>query len=173
MRIIVISDTHIPKRGFHIPSPLIDAIREADLLIHAGDWQTIEVLRFLQKEIKVVGVAGNVDEPSLVKALGWKQLLECNGVNIGVVHGHGQGKTTEKRAYEAFKDEEVDIIIFGHSHIPVHNVLHGVTMFNPGSATDKRRQSQYSFGRITIEETVKLEHIFYDNKEGLEILSKP
>ncbi|UFU00431.1 metallophosphoesterase [Radiobacillus kanasensis] len=171
MKIIVVSDTHIPKRGSMIPDLLDQEEKKADLLIHAGDWQTTEVLRYFQKHIEVVGVAGNVDEPSLIDELGWRKLIHCNGVQIGVIHGHGKGKTTEKRAYEAFKDEAVDIIIFGHSHIPVKNVINGVTMFNPGSATDKRRQKQFSFGKIIIEEEVSIEHIFYESKKGPDIMS--
>ncbi|MFP3472622.1 metallophosphoesterase family protein, partial [Micrococcus sp. SIMBA_144] len=72
------------------------------------------------------------------------------------------GKTTEKRALEAFEGEDVDVIIFGHSHIPFSRFMKGILLFNPGSPTDKRKLPYYSHGVLTIEETWKIEHVFYD-----------
>nr|WP_280640285.1 metallophosphoesterase family protein [Priestia aryabhattai] len=75
-------------------------------------------------------------------------------------------KTTEKRVLGAFEHQEVDAIIFGHSHIPVHKQIGDMTLFNPGSVTDKRREKQFSFGVLYIQKnTLHFEHVFYDSKD--------
>lgn len=167
MKIVVVSDTHIPKKAKEFPSKLVSDLQSADLIIHAGDWQTIEVYNELCQFSKVVGVTGNVDSPELGKKLNAREIIELKDFSFGVVHGHGKGRTTEKRAKAAFLKGEVDCIIFGHSHIPLLKEEGGLILFNPGSATDKRRQKQYSYGVITIRSEPKFEHIFYDEKSRL------
>lgn len=119
MRVIVLSDTHIPKRAKELPSELVQELKQADLIIHAGDWQTIEVLDMLRPYGPIEGVYGNVDSEHIKQQFPDKKLLEIKGFKIGVVHGHGQKQTTEKRALAAFSEESLDLLIFGHSHIPV------------------------------------------------------
>ncbi|SEN59383.1 hypothetical protein SAMN05192533_115130 [Mesobacillus persicus] len=165
MKIVVVSDTHIPKRAKQFPQTLIHDLEYADLIIHAGDWQTLEVFHDLCQYGRVVGVTGNVDSPELGKRLNSREIVQAEGMRIGVVHGHGTGKTTEKRAMSAFVGDRVDCIIFGHSHIPVLKNNSGIVLFNPGSATDKRRQKQYSHGIITINPQVEFRHIFYSDKD--------
>lgn len=164
MRIGVIADTHMPKHAKALPEALKKGLEDVDLIIHAGDWQTLEIYESLKKLAPVDGVAGNVDGEEIVKALGRKKILSFHGFNIGVVHGHGKKKTTEKRALEAFEEDDVDIIIFGHSHIPLHKTIGDVQMFNPGSPTDKRRQPKFSYGIIEIDQSVTARHVYYDNK---------
>jgi uncharacterized protein len=167
MKIVVLSDTHIPKKAKGFPSRLVNDLQSADLIIHAGDWQTIEVYKKLCQFGKVVGVTGNVDSPELGKRLNNREIIEIEEFKIGIVHGHGTGKTTEKRARGAFVEGEVDCIIFGHSHIPLLKEEDGLVLFNPGSATDKRRQKQFSYGMLTIGSELTFEHIFYDDKSTL------
>ncbi|WP_404328946.1 metallophosphoesterase family protein [Mesobacillus maritimus] len=167
MKIVVVSDTHIPKKAKGFPSRLVRDLQSADLIIHAGDWQTVEVYNELCQFGKVVGVTGNVDSPELGKRLNAREIVEVEDFRFGVVHGHGIGKTTEKRAKAAFLEGEVDCIIFGHSHIPLLKLEDDLVLFNPGSATDKRRQKQYSYGMITLSSEPKFEHIFYDEKSTL------
>jgi uncharacterized protein len=167
MKIVVLSDTHIPKKAKGFPPKLVSDLQEADLIIHAGDWQTIEVYRELSQYGQLVGVSGNVDSPELGKLLNNREIIKIENFRIGVVHGHGSGKTTEKRARAAFLKGEVDCIIFGHSHIPLLKKEDGLVLFNPGSATDKRRQKQYSYGMITLASEPTFEHIFYDKKSTL------
>lgn len=162
MNVIVISDTHIPNKAKQLPSVLKSELIKADLIVHAGDWQSIEVYKELSQYSEVKGVVGNVDNDELLTFLPDKLLLAINGFRIGVVHGHGKGTTTEKRALKAFQDTEVDLIIFGHSHIPLIKNIDGVLLFNPGSLTDKRRQPYYSFGKLTINRTITTEHVFID-----------
>ncbi|HZG71445.1 MAG TPA: metallophosphoesterase family protein [Chondromyces sp.] len=164
MRIIVVADTHFPKRGKKLPEKLIDGLKKADLIIHAGDWLIKEVYDELSTYTQVKGVVGNQDDKEMA-FLPEKQLIEAEGWKIGVVHGHGDKSTTEKRALAAFSDEKVDCIIFGHSHIPYLKYEKGILLFNPGSATDKRRVPYYSYGVLTLdEEGIHAEHRFYKDK---------
>ncbi|MBP3950458.1 metallophosphoesterase family protein [Bacillus suaedae] len=164
MNVIVISDTHIPNKAKLLPPILKSELLKADLIVHAGDWQSIEVYKELSQYSEVKGVIGNVDNDELLTFLPDKLLLAINGFKIGVVHGHGKGTTTEKRALKAFQGTEVDLIIFGHSHIPLIKNIDGIVLFNPGSLTDKRRQPYYSYGKLTINKTITTEHVFFEKK---------
>ena len=119
MKIIVLSDTHMPKRAASLPKVLLEELESADCIIHAGDWQTVELLEELKQFSQVIGVTGNVDSPELKTVLRSKEIFDTGDFRLGIVHGHGTGKTTEKRSLDAFADDPVDCIIFGHSHIPV------------------------------------------------------
>ena len=161
MKIVIMSDTHMPKKGRGFPSQLIEDLESSDLIIHAGDFQTIEVYNSIMKYGDLIGVVGNVDDEKLQAILPKRQVIELFGVKIGIVHGDGKGKTTEKRAMEAFIDEQVDIIIFGHSHIPYLRYTNGILLFNPGSPTDKRKLPFFSYGILTMEKGWRMEHIFF------------
>lgn len=162
MKIVVISDTHMPKKEKSLPDRVVTELKQSDLIIHAGDWQTVEVYQELLQYGEVKGVFGNLDSEELQALLPEKTIVEIEGYKIGVVHGHGKRWTTERRAIEAFSDDQVDCIIFGHSHIPVQKEVNGVLLFNPGSCTDKRRQPQPSFGFITVSNGLYAEHVFFD-----------
>jgi uncharacterized protein len=161
MKIIVLSDTHMPKRAKSLPNRLLEELKDADLIIHAGDWQTIDVYNQLTGFAKVEGVYGNVDDENIKEMFLEKRTVEVNGFKIGITHGHGTGKTTEKRAILKFTGEKVDCIVFGHSHIPINKNNDGILLFNPGSPMDKRRQEKYSFGVITIGDSLVAEHIYF------------
>jgi uncharacterized protein len=165
LKIVVLSDTHMPNRGKDLPPLLIKELKKTDLIIHAGDWNSLKVYEILKEYGRVEGVYGNTDDQEIREAFPKKKVLQEKGYSIGIVHGDGKGKTTEKRAFEAF-DEKPDIIIFGHSHIPYVRFDHGVLLFNPGSATDKRKQPYYSFGILELGDELKSQHIFYKNKKG-------
>ncbi|WP_209123870.1 metallophosphoesterase family protein [Alkalihalobacillus sp. BA299] len=164
MKIIVISDTHMPKKAKKLPARLVEDLQNTDLIIHAGDWQTMDVYEELAQYAKVEGVTGNVDDLEIQQRFGEKLILPIGNYKIGVFHGHGQKLTTEKRALAAFKEDVVDCIIFGHSHIPVLKKVNDILLFNPGSATDKRRQANFSYGLLRIGKTLAAEHIFYADK---------
>lgn len=162
MKIVVLSDTHMPKKSLRLPDRLTTALQEADQIIHAGDWQTPELYEELNRYAPVTGVYGNVDGEDMKEIVPARQLITLAGYSIGVVHGHGEGKTTEKRALEAFAEQPPDLLIYGHSHIPVLRYFKKTLLFNPGSVTDKRRLPYYSFGLLTIgEEGIHAEHIFF------------
>ena len=164
MKIVVLSDTHLPKRKKGLPTRLLEELKNADLIIHAGDWQTMDVYKELQSFARVEGVCGNVDGEEISRLLPLEKIVEVCGFRIGVTHGHGKGKTTEKRAIAAFEGEKVDCIIYGHSHIPIKRYEGEILIFNPGSPTDKRRQKQYSFGVISLSDTIEAEHIFFNEE---------
>lgn len=103
MKIVVTADTHIPKSAKQLPSRLLQELETADRIIHAGDWQTIEVYEELQKYAPVDGVCGNVDGEDIRQVMPEKKIIEAGGFTIGIIHGHGEKKTTEKRASKDLK----------------------------------------------------------------------
>ncbi|ASF41568.1 metal-dependent phosphodiesterase [Halobacillus halophilus] len=162
MKIVVLSDTHMPKKGKSLPERLVEELPSADAIIHTGDWHSKEVVEELKKYgPPLYGVYGNVDGEDIQSVFPYKQTIELNGFRIGLIHGHGEKKTTEKRAVEGFKGEEVDLIIFGHSHLPLTRYMNKVMLFNPGSVTDKRKMPYYSFGILRLEENIHAEHVFF------------
>ncbi|MCQ6560096.1 metallophosphoesterase family protein [Paenibacillus mendelii] len=167
MKIIVVADTHMPRMAKKLPDRLLWELRDADTVIHAGDWTQLSIYEELAAHAPTVGVAGNNDGPGIIKLFGYRKQLEFEGHQIGIVHGHGTGKriNTEQRALDSFKGTSVDVILFGHSHIPLQKRVGSVLLFNPGSPTDKRRQPRYSFGVLQLNPgAIKAEHIFYDDK---------
>ncbi|WP_240375997.1 metallophosphoesterase family protein [Bacillus piscicola] len=160
MKAVVIADTHMRKREQKLPSRLIEELQTADVIIHAGDWQSTFVYAELKKYGEVTGVFGNVDGEEMKSLLPEKRIMEVNGWKIGIVHGHGNKKTTEQRAVEAFT-EPLDIIIFGHSHLPLLRYKGKTMLFNPGSPTAKRKLPHYSFGILHLGEEMQARHVFF------------
>ncbi|OOC62188.1 metallophosphoesterase family protein [Paenibacillus ihbetae] len=162
-QIVVVSDTHIPMRSKQLPSRLVEDLKEAQLILHAGDWSSWDVYEQFSRYAPVEGVAGNTDPEEIISKLGYQKIVEVLGHRIGIVHGHGKGGTTPERALKAFEGSGVDMIVFGHSHIPYMESVRGTLLFNPGSPTDKRRQPQYSHGIIRAAEgRLDAGHVFYD-----------
>ncbi|WP_077624474.1 metallophosphoesterase family protein [Sediminibacillus massiliensis] len=164
MLVVIIADTHMPRRAKKLPEKLKEDLRTADLILHAGDWQTLDVLEELKSFAPVDGVAGNVDNEEITNKFGKKKIFDLDGTLVGLTHGDGKGKTTEKRAIEQFAGDEIDILIYGHSHIPVKKEMDNFILFNPGSPTDKRRQDQYSYGLLKTGNNPTLEHVFFQDK---------
>jgi putative phosphoesterase len=163
MRIGVVSDTHL-HNGKQLPKALITGLKGVDLILHAGDWINPDVTTLFESIAPIDGVAGNNDGNEIIQRFGLSKILELKKYRIGMVHGDGFRKTTERRAFETFSNQNVDVIIFGHSHIPLKRHQEGVLLFNPGSPTDKRRQSQYSYGILELKETMTSELYYYDDK---------
>lgn len=159
MKIIVTADTHLTDS--HLPSRLVKELQTADMVIHAGDWKIMDIYHTLSAYGKVAGVFGNIDDEDIKNHFAAQEILNVHGYRIGIVHGHGEKKTTEKRALEAFVDEDVDVIIFGHSHIPMMRYFKKTLLFNPGSPTYKRKLPYYSFGILEIDEEIRGEIIFF------------
>ncbi|MFG6117503.1 metallophosphoesterase family protein [Halobacillus sp. MO56] len=161
VKIVVTGDTHMPKKGKQLPERLVTELSSADLIIHTGDWQSFDVYDALSEYGEVKGVYGNVDGDEIKSHFSRKDILHLNGYKIGLVHGDGEGKTTEKRALEAFEGEELDVLVFGHSHIPLLRYYKKLLLFNPGSPTDKRSLPYYSYGILTLDEGIRAEHVFF------------
>ncbi|WP_372633485.1 metallophosphoesterase [Cohnella sp.] len=167
MRIVVVSDTHMPRMAKKLPDRLLKELEKADAIVHAGDWTKLSVYEQLAAFGPVYGVAGNNDGAELQAQFGLRKLLKFEECRIGVVHGHGAAKrsSTEAHAIEAFKGTKLDALVYGHSHIPVRKTVAGLLVFNPGSPTDKRRQPKYSFGIFDISgSALRAKHVFYEDK---------
>lgn len=137
MRIGVISDTHIPDHCQQIPKVILDAFKGVDLIVHAGDILTLEVIEELKLLCpQVAVVAGNMDSKAVVKKYPVKQVFEISGYKIGIMHGHGAPANLVEVLSDAFKVDDCDVIIFGHSHRPMNEQIGKILFFNPGSATD-------------------------------------
>ncbi|MGY5487141.1 metallophosphoesterase family protein [Paenibacillus sp. ALE2] len=152
MKIIVLSDTHMPHRSKTLPSRLVRELKGSDFILHAGDWTDWFVYERLAEFAPVKGIAGNNDGTDIVERLGYQRIVEVQGKRIGMVHGHGWRGSTENIALNTFKGETLDCLIYGHSHIPVVKKIDDLLVLNPGSPTDKRGEDEYSFIVLTIED---------------------
>ena len=138
-RLLLISDTHIPGRARRLPDVLLREADAADLVIHAGDWVAASVLDELERHADVLGVCGNNDGPDLRGRLPEVARRTIDGVRFAVVHETGAAARRQVRMDAAYPD--VDVLVFGHSHIPWETVTPlGMRLLNPGSPTDRRRQ---------------------------------
>jgi uncharacterized protein len=144
MLIAVISDTHLPRGQRRIPEPCLERLASADLILHAGDFTTPEVLHDLQEIGRVAGVTGNVDSFELRRLLPETRVVEADGARIAMVHDAGAAAGRLERMRRRFPD--ADAVVFGHSHIPLHEEADGFQIFNPGSPTDRRRQPRHTMG---------------------------
>jgi putative phosphoesterase len=142
----IISDTHLPRGRRALPAACVERLRRADLILHAGDFVAIEVLRELEAlGPPVAGVWGNVDSVEIYEALPETRLVEADGARIGMIHDSGPSKGRLERMRKRFPD--ADAVVFGHSHIPLHVATRdGFALFNPGSPTDRRRQPRHTMG---------------------------
>lgn len=145
MRLLLISDTHLPVRAKELQPQVWQLVDEADLVIHAGDWVDEATLDALAgRTSRLVGVAGNNDGPQLWARLGEVARVEVEGVRIAVIHETGAAAGREKRCDERFGPDSADpadLLVFGHSHIPWDTTTPaGLRLLNPGSPTDRRRQ---------------------------------
>jgi putative phosphoesterase len=145
VQIAVISDTHMPKGGRRLPDACVARLRRADLIIHAGDLIALEVLNDLRRYAPVKAVHGNVDDAAVTAALPAVAMVSVEGVRIAVVHDSGPARGRLARLRSRFP--EADAVIFGHSHMPLHERADdGFQIFNPGSPTERRRAPARTMG---------------------------
>ena len=134
-----------------MPEACVERIEAADLLLHAGDFSTLQVLRELEAiGPPVVGVHGNVDSAELRRLLPEERVVEADGARIAMVHDAGPraGRLARMRARFG---ERADVVVFGHSHMPLHERADdGFQLFNPGSPTERRRAPAHTMGLITV-----------------------
>ncbi|SDO61840.1 hypothetical protein SAMN04487848_1734 [Microbacterium sp. ru370.1] len=138
-RLLLLADTHVPKRARSLPAAVRRAASGVDLIVHAGDWVQESVLDELSAIGPVLGVWGNNDGDDLRARLPEVARAEIDGVRLAVVHETGPATGRENRMDAAFP--EADVLVFGHSHIPWDSETPaGLRLLNPGSPTDRRRQ---------------------------------
>ncbi|WP_426520025.1 metallophosphoesterase family protein [Diaminobutyricibacter sp. McL0618] len=150
LRLVVMSDTHIPKRARELPPALWRAVDEADVVIHAGDWVDSATLDALDsRSRRLVAVFGNNDGADLRLRLPEVARAGLGGLRFAVVHETGPSEGREARMDRAFPD--ADVLVFGHSHIPWDTTSpRGLRLLNPGSPTDRRRQPHHTFLTATV-----------------------
>ncbi len=145
MEIAIVADTHMPRGARQLPVSAVRKLKAADLIVHAGDFMRLSVLRELESYGRTVGVYGNVDDAELRALLPTRQTVEASGVRIGVVHDAGPARRRLERLRAWFP--EADAVVFGHSHIPLHErAPDGFQIFNPGSPTERRRAPRHTMG---------------------------
>jgi uncharacterized protein len=159
LRIAVIADTHMPRGGRRLSQRCVEEIRASDLLLHAGDVSTggvLEKLRSIGPPLQAVH--GNVDAPELVERLPEAISLELEGVVISMLHDAGPSKGRLERMRARFPDSAA--VIFGHSHLPLHEIDGGFQIFNPGSPTERRRAPAHTMGIAIVDRgQIELEHV--------------
>jgi uncharacterized protein len=140
LNLLLLADTHLPKRAKALPAQVWAAVESADVVFHAGDWVSEQLLDELQRRSRsLVGVYGNNDGPDLRSRLPETAAVTLEGVRFAMVHETGQAKGREARCEALFPG--ADVLVFGHSHIPWDTTSEGgLRLLNPGSPTDRRRQ---------------------------------
>jgi uncharacterized protein len=145
VNLAIISDTHMPQGDRRLPDECVARLRAADVIVHAGDLIAIDVLNDLERLGRVVAVHGNVDDAAVRAALPGVATLEADGARIAIVHDAGPAQGRVRRMRARFPD--ADAVIFGHSHMPLHERADdGFAIFNPGSPTERRRAPHRTMG---------------------------
>lgn len=154
VRLLLVSDTHVPLRAKRLPDELLRESDRADVVVHAGDWVDLATLDLLEgRARRLVGVYGNNDGPELRARLPEVARVRLGGLRFGVVHETGAAHGREARCATLYPD--LDILVFGHSHIPWDTKAPGgLRLLNPGSPTDRRRQPYCTYMTCTVTEGV-------------------
>ncbi|MDS0135456.1 MULTISPECIES: YfcE family phosphodiesterase [unclassified Amycolatopsis] len=152
MKLLLISDTHLPARARELPPQVWAEVAAADVVVHAGDWVEVALLDELAERSKrLIGVYGNNDGPALRARLPEIARAELAGVRLAVIHETGAKQGREQRCDAQFPD--TDVLVFGHSHIPWDTVTpSGMRLLNPGSPTDRRRQPYCTYQTAVVRE---------------------
>jgi putative phosphoesterase len=147
MLIAIISDTHMPRGARRLPDACVERIAAADLLLHAGDFMSLSVLRELEAiGPPLIGVHGNVDSAELRRLLPAERVIEAGGARIAMTHDAGVRSGRLERMRRRFGGR-AEAVVFGHSHLPHHERAgDGFQIFNPGSPTERRRAPTHTMG---------------------------
>jgi putative phosphoesterase len=150
VHVLILADTHVPRRARDLPEPVWREVEGADVVVHAGDWVDVSLLDALEeRSSRLVGVYGNNDHGVLRERLPEVARVEIEGLRLGVVHETGAAKGREERCAATYPD--LDVLVFGHSHIPWDTATAtGLRLLNPGSPTDRRRQPYATYMTATM-----------------------
>ncbi len=149
----VVSDTHLPRFGRALPHALEAGLRSAGVsrILHCGDFTDLFAADLFEAIAPFDAIAGNNDGWDIVQRFGRKKILSVEDVRIGLVHGDDGRGSAERNAAAAFAGDAVDVVCFGHSHVPCNERRGGVLFLNPGSPTDRRRMPTFSYALLTVD----------------------
>ena len=152
IRLLLLADTHVPKRARSLPAEVWAAVDERDVVVHAGDWVDVRLLDELEaRSRRLVACFGNNDHGELRERLPEVARVSLDGLRLAVVHETGQATGREERMSAAYAD--VDVLVFGHSHIPWDTTTaSGLRLLNPGSPTDRRRQPHCTYMTAVVDD---------------------
>lgn len=151
MEVLLLADTHLPRRAKDLPAPVWAAVEAADLVVHAGDWcDEATVLALQRRSQQLVGVAGNNDGADVRGHLPEFAEFTAGGLRFGVVHETGAATGRERRCDDRYAGS-LDVLVFGHSHVPWDSTTPaGIRLLNPGSPTDRRRQPACTYATLSV-----------------------
>lgn len=152
-RLLLISDTHVPARAKRLSDDVWRAVDEADVVVHAGDWVDVSTFEALDARARrLIAVWGNNDGPELRERMPEFTVESIEKLRVGVVHETGSAAGREARMDDAYAAENLDALVFGHSHIPWDSTTpRGIRLLNPGSPTDRRRQAVCTLMTATVD----------------------
>jgi putative phosphoesterase len=150
VRLLMVADTHVPKRARDLPAQVWDEVDRADVVLHAGDWVDLETFeRLEQRARRLVAVHGNNDGPALRARMPEVAEVDLGGLRFAMIHDSGPAARRPERLAAAFPS--ADVVVFGHSHIPWDTQEPGgPRLLNPGSPTDRRRQPACTYLTATV-----------------------
>ena len=152
--LLLLADTHLPKRAKDLPDQVWAEVDRVDVVVHAGDWVDVPLLdRLEERSRRLVACYGNNDGAELRRRLPEVARAEIDGLRLAVVHETGGKDGRERRCSAAYPD--VDVLVFGHSHIPWDTTTEtGLRLLNPGSPTDRRQQPYCTYMTATVHDGV-------------------
>jgi hypothetical protein len=133
MKIGVISDTHLREPHLEFKKMIESHFKDVDNIFHAGDFVDLSVADYLSSQKELIAVCGNMDSREIQKAFPQKRIVELEGFKLGLIHGGGSPYGIESRIRGEF--DEVDAVVYGHTHAPANHLVKNITFFNPGSPT--------------------------------------
>jgi putative phosphoesterase len=162
MRLVLVADTHVPKRARDLPAPVWDEVARADVVLHAGDWVDAGLLdAFERRSARLVACWGNNDGAELWARLPERADVTLGGVRFTVTHETGGAAGRDARMSRLYPD--TDVLVFGHSHIPWDTTTPtGLRLLNPGSPTDRRRQPYCTYMTATVADGALTEVILHE-----------
>lgn len=162
--IAVIADTHANRLN-ELPQSVLDALTQVDLILHLGDFTSPQILDELKELGNFYGIWGNHDRiPEMRQKLNRIEILEVGGKRLGLIHGLFNPIGRQRRLKAYFKKRNIDVLLFGHSHLVTNKMEEGILLFNPGTVTSQFPAAQGSYGLLTLNGTImsKVIQIKYD-----------
>ncbi len=153
-RIVVLADTH--HRKVEQLSPALSRVmNEADLVVHLGDFTSIDLVQYFLEMDNFCGVAGNHDSQAIKSILPASDVIDIHGKRIGIVHGCWSPVSSTRRMMKRFRGIKLDDMLYGHTHLIRNEIMNDVLVFNPGSAAGRFPASWSSYGVLTVSSSLQ------------------